>query len=318
MRWFINDLSLNTQYSTPEEFSSDLRRLLDLRYKRTELTKNLLCTREILSRPVTHNYNLSQTLYAIKDQNLRALALSWITRSGPFWDENRQIVENDYFELENQDITDSGIGEAARHASIGNPSEIVSFPCENFNHSPLIITHGLAEAPLGLYNIENKWDWNELERSILATQPPITSWRQMKTEISKSFEFLSFTTQCTDTLDPQPFSSYAAQRVIELLSVLNEYIRELTPEGTSSDRNHEIIRTHFSGKKAWFSDESDTNKNKFRKELSFISDQRNGERVFCPMHGKIKTPQYRIHFEWPPKGRTSLEILYIGPKITKG
>lgn len=40
--------------------------------------------------------------------------------------------------------------------------------------------------------------------------------------------------------------------------------------------------------------------------------------IFCPFHGKIKTPQYRIHFPWPlAREESRLRIAYIGPKLTK-
>jgi hypothetical protein len=41
------------------------------------------------------------------------------------------------------------------------------------------------------------------------------------------------------------------------------------------------------------------------------------EKIFCTWHGKVKTPQYRIHFSWPISAVAPLYVVYIGPKITK-
>ena len=40
--------------------------------------------------------------------------------------------------------------------------------------------------------------------------------------------------------------------------------------------------------------------------------------LFCPWHGKVQTPQLRVHFSWPVRADEPLYIVYVGPKITKG
>jgi hypothetical protein len=53
--------------------------------------------------------------------------------------------------------------------------------------------------------------------------------------------------------------------------------------------------------------------------MSFVDPENPAKKFFCPWHGKIQTPQFRIHFEWPiPAHQQRLKVLYIGPKITKG
>lgn len=318
MNWFINDLSVDAQYATPTDFIDHIRHLLELRYKTPEFAKSLLCTRTIMVRPVTQNLTFQEAIYSTKDHNLRSLTLNWISKSGPFWEEQRQVIEDDYFEYDNRDITDSGIGEAARHSSTGSISEVVSFQGSGFDQSPLLVIQGLPEEPLDSHTLKNNWTWDQLRHSIQAARPPIRNWAQMGEEASARFEYLNLSSACVSPLQAEPFSSYAAQRVMELLGVLNEYIENLAPNGALTDRNNELMRMHFSGPKAWFTDESESNKSKFRKELTFPNDSEDGNKLFCPMHGKIKTPQYRIHFEWPPKGRTPLRVVYIGPKLTKG
>ena len=59
-----------------------------------------------------------------------------------------------------------------------------------------------------------------------------------------------------------------------------------------------------------------------RPESTYISGkvvQTNGatSKLFCPWHGKVKSPQYRIHFSWPTTATTPIYIVYVGPKLTK-
>lgn len=90
-------------------------------------------------------------------------------------------------------------------------------------------------------------------------------------------------------------------------------------DGTNSIETDRLIAAHFSGEKAWFTDESEGNKKKFASQMTFVDPLNSSMKIFCPFHGKIKTPQYRIHFPWPmAQDEGVLRIVYIGPKITKG
>ena len=143
------------------------------------------------------------------------------------------------------------------------------------------------------------------------------NWSQMLATAHASFDSLALAADCMDSLKMEPFSSYVVERVFELLRVLNEFMECRNKDGTHSNRNNELIAHHFSGGKAWFSSESDSNQRNFKQDLTFPDPDRPGQKIFCPWHGKIKTPQYRIHFEWPMKSSPKLRVLYIGPKITK-
>ena len=73
---------------------------------------------------------------------------------------------------------------------------------------------------------------------------------------------------------------------------------------------------HFHGEKSWFSDSSDSEKRKFKQDLTFPHPERAQENLFCTWHGKVKTPQYRVHFSWS-FGTDPVYVTYVGPKITK-
>ena len=84
-----------------------------------------------------------------------------------------------------------------------------------------------------------------------------------------------------------------------------------------------VYRDFFTGKKgdggrgAMFSDSSDTEKDDFASELRFRHPDRPDERLFCPWHGKVQTPQLRVHFSHPIRADVPLYVVYVGPKLTK-
>jgi hypothetical protein len=52
--------------------------------------------------------------------------------------------------------------------------------------------------------------------------------------------------------------------------------------------------------------------------MTFPHPERVGETLFCPWHGKVQTPQIRIHFSGTTiRHDQPLYVVYIGPKIAK-
>lgn len=133
----------------------------------------------------------------------------------------------------------------------------------------------------------------------------------MMVEIRQCFKDLRFANTIEETLVPYPFSKGISDRVFTLLQVLQTLVEETDSDGKLSEKGNQLLQEHFTGKKAWFTDSSEDEKNRFKDKLTF-------QGCFCPWHGKIKIQQFRIHFEWPiPTGQRYLKIVYIGPKLTK-
>jgi hypothetical protein len=72
----------------------------------------------------------------------------------------------------------------------------------------------------------------------------------------------------------------------------------------------------FTGKRAWFTDSSDSEKVTYKQKLTF--DLPDGTTELCGMHGKANstTDPIRIHFSWPLNTAGKVYIVYIGDKIT--
>ena len=102
-----------------------------------------------------------------------------------------------------------------------------------------------------------------------------------------------------------------------LTKTLDDLCLCFNDDGNRTAEGHRLHEDHYTGAKAWFSDESEGNKQKFKKELTVNHPEKPGETILCPWHGKVKTPQIRIHFSWPIVSEEPVYVVYVGPKITK-
>ena len=319
MDLYINDLSLNGQFEDSQAFRAALEPLLRLRHHDPILRDSLYCSRKLYTRQVTKINNLQQAVLESKDKLFTGQVLNWFANSGPFWEDQRQPNKDDYFEYQTYDVTDQGLGEAARSIIAGIIASVFSFRGSSieFVQTPLLVRQGLSEAPIDMIKIDNYWTIGQLIE-VLRAAKIYNSWQDVHSEINLRFTGLIFSDDVIEHLLSIPFSKQVTKRIFELLNVLNCLVVESDENSGLSASGKELLNDHFVGKKAWFTDESTANKNNFKQGLIFFDPEDTKKKLFCTWHGKIKTPQIRIHFEWPrPKGQNNIKVVYIGPKITK-
>ncbi|MDD9863130.1 MAG: hypothetical protein OXU54_00885 [Gammaproteobacteria bacterium] len=253
----------------------------------------------------------------------RRLILLWIIKSGPFIDTDRQEEPEDYFEFEGQDVTDSGLGEAARRERIGDSSGVFSFAGGgpiNFERTPLTVLHGIPEERLGDISVGNIWDVQELE-SRLRENRVARNWAELIEICQERFNLLEIPNYIPEStyLAKEAFCRTVADGIERRLDILHQIMSgRSVSDGQMTDDAHRLWQKHSQGDRAWFSDESARNKQRFRQELEFKDPSDPSRLLFCPWHGKINRATFRIHFEWPvPPGQARLKVLYIGRKITR-
>ena len=262
MNCYIHDLSLNGQYPSPDEFLEEIEALLKLRQQYPVIQENLYCTRTISERPITAKQNLRDIARGA-NPNLRQQILNWISKKGPFWDEDRTSHTDDYFECAGQDVTDQGAGEAARRKTNMLDTSTFSFSGGGFDYSPLSVQHGLAENPLAHYDLPNFWQRPQLQTALHNALPKPGNWAQTVSQAQQRFPALLFADYLLPRLQRETFTVYLAERIFELLGTLQEFMAVRHANGGYSAQNDEMIANHFAGGKAWFTDESDTNKKHF-------------------------------------------------------
>lgn len=314
MNIIFNELAICGKFDKVEAVAELLLRLYA---SIQEASHSIVVTRGLLNRPALSSASVHDAiLKAGKTQ--RTLLLSWLANNGPFTsDELVDLVDNLWW-YDAEDVTDYGLGEAAKRIKLG--LDFVSYSpsvgCDGkFDFSPIVVIQGLLEEPVGKTSIINLYSLDQIPKPKAKAERPPESWKQFIDFAVEKFDLLQIDTRnCLEALEKHPFNMNVVRRSQALMGVLNEIAAGIDDVGALSAGAIAIMTKHFQGEKSWFSDEEPSNPEVFW----FYDNSNNRSRIYCSWHGKIKTPQFRIHFQWPiPVGQKFIKVLYIGEKLTK-
>ena len=319
--FILNEISIDSQFSNADEFSLQLGKLLKLKSRFQHLRENFKVSYKTVDRKINSDLTVRQAINRDRNQERKRLVLIWLT-SGPFHEKDRIPEEDDYFEFEGVDVTDFGLGEAARRIKSCISAKTFSFQGGNLNFSttPLRVDHGLEGDRLGSYSVDNFWTINGLESEVKSVRPQANSWEQLVSFAAEDYPNLKFSRSICEhqALKREPFDKTVARAADSLLGKLNRYMEIVGRDGYESASAKEIISDYFSGSRALFSAESPTNQVKFHRQMTFEDPDNPSNTIFAHWHGKISHRFYRLHFEWPlPENQQYIKICYLGPKITK-
>ena len=102
-----------------------------------------------------------------------------------------------------------------------------------------------------------------------------------------------------------------------LLEVLDSLKGCFDNDGNRTSNWDSLHASYFKGSDPAFSDSSTSEKNEFKKELTFPCPDDPATPLSCTWHGKVNTPKLRVHYWWPMTADDPIYIVYVGPKITK-
>jgi hypothetical protein len=314
----INDLSIKRQAGSIGDLNQQLVATVKLISSLAVARELIRCSRNLINSVVCDDKTLIRHVVDSFERDSRLQIMTWLTNHGPFWDDTRTEVDFDSFNYEGINVTEQGLGEAGRLQSMGVNAWSYSFKGGEFDFSntPIPIAHSLEDIVVGNYDIDNIWDVGEVSEKLKTFVLPPASWEDMLKVAVETFKFLIFLVDPHSELISTPFSRGASERIFLLLSVLDKIAQNTNDDGSRNESAKELYDTFFVGEKPAFTDESDSNKNDFKRDLTFVNSD--GKDVFAPWHGKINSPKIRIHFEWPrPTSQKIIKILFIGPKLTK-
>lgn len=323
MDFLVNDLSLDGQYPDIQSFRSAMARVMKMKNMAKRYGLELFCHRNLPSAQVIQTRTLLQTIQSF-DKEKRQAVMIWLAQTGPFWDDERFHGPDDYMVCLDQIVTDSAVGEAAWCCMNGIDRSLVSFSPSAWEIPLLSIDFFKDEEPADVAEVKNFWEPSTLETFFEKTPVLLDSWDRLGEIAKVRFGHLFFSQEAFTPLKGHPFVRGAAQRLIALFQILDRLKSCHDDQGIRTKEGHELYQDFFTGKKggggkgALFKDSSDSEKNDFKKEMTFKHPVRSGESLFCPWHGSTQTPQLRIHFSWPVKADEPIYIVYAGPKITKG
>ena len=276
---------------------------------------DLQCHRHLVNACVMPEWTMPQAVQALGRDERRAV-MQWLTRHGPFWEDDRQHPGDDWLECNSALVTDTAVGEAAYCLSSGISRSLVSMNPSSWMIAPLRVVWRDNGRQRHI-DVPNYWDSDEMEAALAVAPLPIQSWGDLAVAAGRQFPELTFANDSFEPLYDEPFAKGAADRLMLRLSVLDNIKRCFNDRGERTREGHEIYQMHFTGSKSWFSDSSDTEKAYFEAELTFRHPVKDGQTLFCTWHGKVKSPQLRIHFSWPIRANDPLYVVYVGRKITK-
>ncbi len=201
MEWHINDLSICGQFRDSQSLTAAIEPLVRLRMVRPDLRPRIFCSRQLRLRTAIGTTTLIHAVSSLPNKNLKALAISWLANTGPFWDDDRAFNEDDIFYFEQIDITEQGLGEAARRILVGTSAGTFSFhgAPENIRATPLLVVHGLPEYVLNEVRVRNSIDLTEIA---IEPEPATDSWTNMIDQVTGRLRSLVFSVQIVPELDP--------------------------------------------------------------------------------------------------------------------
>lgn len=316
MELLFNDLSINGQFSDIPSFRHAIGRVMSMRNIARQFGHELHCHRNVAHAQVTRDFTMPQAIQGFGREERRAV-MQWLTQLGPFWEDVRTHSPDDYLDCNGEVVTETALGEAAFSCLRGSDRRLVSLTPSSWEFSPIFVSWIRAEGDSSDINVANHLTVDDLETVLRSAPLPITSWGQLELVLKPRCPHLVFSADSFEPLRGHPFVRGAAHRIIELLDTLDKFKCCFDAHGQRTPEGHRLYRDHFTGDKAWFSDSSAAEMQVFRTELTFRHPDADSESLFCTWHGKVKTPQIRIHFSWPVRADVPLYVVYVGPKITR-
>ena len=315
---FVNERSVHGQFPEPASFRVAFARLMAMRAVAGRFDREVYCSRGLLSAQAVAGMTMPQTIQYFPEAQRRS-ALSWMTRSGPFWDDIRHHGADDWLESRYEIVTESAVGEAGYRSIHGFASGLISVTPSDWDFSPVTVTwrQTNAEQEDRQTELQNWRTGTALEESMRNAPVPLGSWEDLRRASILRYTGLTFAPVCFDPLMGMPFAKSAAERILVLLNILDQRSRAFDSSGRRTSEGQRLYQDYFTGDKALFSDSSDTEKRSFHSQLTFPHPTDIGKTLLCTWHGKVRHMNLRLHYSWSERVGEPVYIVYVGPKITR-
>ena len=255
MELLVNDCSLHGQFANIDSFQQSVDLLMRMRGLCRQFGHELYCHRNLVDTNVTGNLKMRQAVNYF-DRNTQRAFMQWLTRYGPFWDDERTHGPDDFLECNGQIVTDTGVGEAAFRGEFGSDCHLVSISPSGWEKSPLCVLWRREGGADRLIDILNYWQRTSLEKALRESSPPPLSWDDLEGRSKARFMNLIFSMDAFAPLTGHPFVSGCAGRILERLDILNCLAVSFDETGTRTEKGNRLYQEYFTGDKAWFSDSS--------------------------------------------------------------
>jgi hypothetical protein len=316
----INDLSIHGQFNTPNEFFSSVEILMGIRQEIRRAGRELLCHRGLKDAQVTSAHTMPQAIQCMPAAKQRAW-MQWLTKEGPYWQDSRQHTSDDWLELNEVPIyTDHAIGEVGFCKLHGMVRELVSCDPSDWLQNPVRVSWRRGDDATIDVNVTNHWATNTVSSTLESLPPPFDTWKSLEEHARRICDSIIVSDDAFAPLKGYPYVKSVGEGIAIILGVLNKLDGGFDESGSRTQQFESLYTTFFTGDDPYFTDESVTNKRDYKSKLTFPHPEPNGAELFCSWHGKVNSPRnfppIRIHFSWPATAKTTVCVVYVGPKIT--
>ncbi len=317
MHFLMNELSVHGQFRSAADFFESVERIMEIRQAIKRGGRELFCHKNLAYARVTAESSMHQAIQGMPREK-RLAWIRWLSLLGPYWIDGREHSPDEWLETRRDLlVTDTAVGEAAFCRLHGLERELVSFNPSDWLDDIINVTWLKDHEVSCSVDIRNHWSLPTVLTTLENLPSPFNSWASLEEHARRLCTKLTFSGNAFEALQGQPYAHGAAERLLIRLTVLNRMCESFDNDGNRTQEGDRLYAEHFVGEKAWFTDSGPREKVDFKDKLTFAHPKMPGEYLFCTWHGKVKTPQLRIHFSWPIAADTSLYVVYVGPKITK-
>jgi hypothetical protein len=313
--YLVNDLSMGGQFNDAGEFRDAIDRMMMIREEILKYGSTLYCHRNLTQAMVFAGVPMPQALGCLSLDKRRSL-MQWLTAFGPHWEDEQLHSSDDWYDSNENLVTDTGIAEAAIRLIRGMNREVVSFEPSAWLHTPIPVRWESLPPDQSVL-VPNHWRIETVRQSLdTYSISAINSWSSLENYSRRVYTELTFGDDAFRPLEGHPFVAGASERIQVLLGILHKFKSCFDEQGNRTAAGDNLHALYFSGGKALFTDSSNMEKVDFNNDLHFPHPSGDGH-LYCTWHGKVKTPQIRIHISYPILHNTPLYVMYVGPKITK-
>lgn len=289
---------------------------------RTALQREaFFCAAQFVNRPTVRDMTLREAVLKLGKRDLQRAVMSFSQR-GPFVEEDALHGPLDDIQCRGRRISGTALAEAASRLMLDPLISValVSFSPSEYEENPLTVQLSSGDAQ-EILELANFWCAVDLQGHLELLAGELTSWYALRDWAAAACPNVELGAEALKPLDGHAFVPAAARRIQAQLRILDRLRACIDAAGRRTEEWDELFTNYFSGgdKIPCFTDESETNRIRFREQLTFRNPRTGARDLFCPWHGKIRTGCLRLHFEYPIRVDTErLHVAYIGPKITRG
>jgi hypothetical protein len=220
--YLMNDLSMCGQFNEPKVFHDAIDRVMVIRGEILKYGVSLYCHRKLTHALVFPNVPMQKAIGHLSLDKRRAL-MQWLNSHGPHWEDDRVHSTDEWYDVNGNVVTDTGLAEAAACCARGIHREVVSFQPSAWLYTPIQVRWEELPSDQPIL-VPNHWRIETVRESLDAhASSAIDSWPTLEAYARRGYGRLIFGKDAFRPLDGHPFVPGASDRIQILLDILNKF-----------------------------------------------------------------------------------------------